>query len=159
MQKLLFVLLAASLIQASFSACADGTFANPYGAGATTKIECTNCLPFCKTCSSVTACLTYADNVFKGLDTATPPAPICSGSLTSPTAYSKNDDACGRCAEGCATCFVDYDYCTDCKAGWDWDRSAMKCVRATLGLSAVVLALSVLVLIFGVVTCILSCKL
>lgn len=73
--------------------------------------------------------------------------------------YNKNENACGRCADGCLSCVVDYDYCYDCLDGWDWDRSSMKCVRATLGLAAVVLALSVLTLIFGVIICLLACKL
>lgn len=159
MQRLVAGIVSLCLIQAAFSACAEGTFANGPVAGASKTIECAQCLPFCKTCNAAGACLTFTDNTFKGLNTATPAGPQCGGLSPGILGYDKNNDACGRCADGCALCIVDYDYCLNCKAGWDWDRSAMKCVRATLGLSAVVLALSVLILIFGVVTCILSCKL
>lgn len=160
MQKITLVILATCLIQATFSACSDGTHANTYYTPTQSKaIECIQCLPFCKTCSDTVSCLTWNEGAFKGLTSTS--AVTCSGtnSVTSTTGYNKDENACARCAEGCSTCYVDYDYCTNCKAGWDWDRSGMKCVRATLGLAAVVLALSVLILIFGVVTCILSCKL
>lgn len=75
------------------------------------------------------------------------------------TYYDQTNNACSPCATGCALCVVDFDYCTDCVSGYDWDKSSMKCVRATLGLAAVVLALSVITLIFGVIICLLSCKL
>ena len=164
MRAIFSAVLIICMIQTVFSACSDGTFANTVDPLATTKIECTNCLPFCQTCSGATSCTKWKDGVFKGIDTTTTPSTpveICAGSnsVTSTSGYSKADDACSRCVDGCSVCFVDYDYCLNCQAGWDWDKSGMKCVRATLGLAAVVLALSVLTLIFGVIICILSCKL
>lgn len=59
----------------------------------------------------------------------------------------------------CEKCIIDYDECIKCKIGWDYDRNKNKCIRATLGLAAVVLALSAIFLILAVITCICACKL
>lgn len=148
------------LISVVLTACPDGQYTNPsiLVAG---KGDCMRCNAACSACDGATGvCTTYKDN-FKGVS-GSPLAFTCSGTGSAASvagAYNKNKDTCDRCVEGCAACYIDYDYCTSCQTGYDWDKSGYKCVRATLGLAAVILALSVLTLIFGVVICLLSCKL
>ena len=61
--------------------------------------------------------------------------------------------------DGCVSCIYDYDFCTSCKAGWDFNRGGYNCLRATLGLTAVNFVLSVLVVAGGVLTCMKANKL
>lgn len=161
MQKIVYVCLALCLLQSAYSACADGTFTSTPAGPDAAKGECSTCLPVCVTCSSWGGCTTHIDKV-KGVDRAVSPQTVlCSGaSATGATVgYNKNNDSCDRCADGCADCALDYDICYTCKQGWDFDRNGFACLRATLGLSAVVLALSVLTLLVLVFTCICACKL
>lgn len=152
MRKIAIIFVALGLISVSLS-CGDGQYsiAAPPVAG---KGDCGRCNPICSTCNAASAatggCTAYKDTV-KGVSGTT--ATCAAGS------YNQGKDRCDSCAEGCTMCFIDYDICYECKQGYDWDRSGLKCVRASLGLAAVVLALSVLLLIFGVITCLLACKL
>ena len=159
MQKILYVFLALCLLHTVNSACGDGTFATA-PVPQDSKAECTICFPLCMTCASMGACDTYSDKV-KGVDrSVTPNTPLCAGvGLANSVGYNKNNDSCDSCNVGCATCAFDYDLCTSCKEGWDFDRNAYACTRATLGLAAVVFALSALTLLVGVITCICACKL
>lgn len=158
MQKILYVCLALCLLQTVHSACADGTYATVGGPDAT-KGDCTVCFPLCATCNAAATCLTYIDRV-KGVDRTANTA-YCAGASTTGAAvgYNKNNDSCDRCMDGCLQCSIDYDICIKCKSGWDFDRAGLQCIRATLGLAAVVLALSVLTLLIVVITCICACKL
>ena len=158
MQKILYVFLALCLFHTAYSACADGSFATTPVVDAA-KGNCTLCFPLCTTCTTVTACTTFIDRL-KGVNRTTNTA-LCSGATITGSAlgYNKNSDTCDRCADGCASCSIDYDVCIDCKSGWDFDRAGLTCTRATLGLAAVVLALSALTLIVVVITCICACKL
>jgi hypothetical protein len=165
MQKILYVFLALCLLQTAYSACADGTFTNP-DAPANGKAACVQCFPGCTTCNSDSACITYIDKL-KGIDRSDPASPttLCSSGggnvvgFLGTWGYNSKVDACDRCFDGCANCAFDYDYCTSCKEGWDFDRNGMACTRATLGLTAVVFALSAITLIFAVLTCVCACKL
>lgn len=159
MQKILFALLALCLFQTAFSACADGTYTNPAPTDSA-KGLCIVCSPVCNTCNS-TGCITYLSK-FKGLNTSsTPIVPYCLQSIGvgSLIGYNSKTDTCDQCIDGCSGCIFDYDVCTSCKAGWDFDRAGLQCLRATLGLAAVVLALSALLLVVVVITCICACKL
>jgi hypothetical protein len=124
MQKILYVFLALCLLQTAHSACADGTFTNP-DAPANGKAACVQCFPGCTTCNSDSACITYIDKL-KGIDRSDPaaPTPLCTGvAFLGTWGYNSKVDACDRCFDGCGTCAFDYDYCTSCKEGWDFDRS------------------------------------
>ena len=160
MRVLLSILLALCLLQSAYSQCADGTFTNPTIINAD-KGACVGCREACATCTTVSACTEYKSS-FSGIDRATTPGTLyCSGSsmFGSLYGYNKAKDYCDYCIEGCETCVIDYDYCIKCRVGWDYDRTQNKCIRATLGLAAVVLALSALFLILAVITCICACKL
>lgn len=119
---------------------------------------CTSCLPVCKKCTSAATCTEYISKI-KGIDST--PTNICSGANAygGVVGYNSNTDTCDKCLKGCFYCAVDYNICYGCEAGWDFDQNNLQCTRATLGLAATVLALSVLSLIAGIVTCILSYKL
>lgn len=100
----------------------------------------------------------------KGISTSN--TPLCvyadfygAGYLGYGSGYNSATDTCSDCKAGCATCIIDYDICYSCAAGWDFDAANYQCIRASLGLAAVVLALSVLVLIVGIITCVLAYKL
>lgn len=159
MAKLLVLLVIFCFIHNSISqaaTCADGlyvTTSNPIS----DKGQCSVCPALCKTCTGASGCTTYVDTV-KGLTSGTP---ICAAGfyLGATTAYNPTKDICDNCMEGCASCGIDYNICTSCKQGWDFDRKNLKCLRASLGLAAVVLALSVLSLLVGVISCICACKL
>lgn len=154
------VILIACLIQAACSVCAEGTFINPYHSYVNNRINCTNCLPFCKTCNSTVNCLTWKDGYFRGVIVKNGSQKLAceyTNSFTSKYGYNRNEQACSLCAEGCLYCFIDYDYCIDCKAGWDWDKSGKKCLKANFGITAVVLALSALGLMFGIFAFLFSC--
>lgn len=160
MQKILYVFLALCLLQTAYSACADGTYENG-GPPTNGKAACVQCYPACFSCSDSSTCDTYIDKL-KGIDRTDPAVPttLCSGvGFEGTWGYNSKVDACDRCIDGCATCAFDYDYCTSCKKGWDFDRNGMACTRATLGLTAVVFALSAIALIFAVITCVCACKL
>lgn len=153
MAKLLVLLVLFCFIHNSISqaTCTDGfylTGSNPVA----DKGQCTQCGLICKTCASSAGCTTYTDRV-KGLTSG---VPTC---LSATYAYNPTKDICDNCIEGCITCHIDYDICSYCKQGWDFDRKNFQCLRATLGLAAVVLALSVLSLLVGVISCICACKL
>lgn len=117
MHKILFALLTLCIFQTAYSACSAGQFANP-SPGDAVKGACINCSPICATCDPTNgACLTYISK-FKGLDTATlPGSPYCANSLSlsSPMGYNPNTDTCDFCVDGCISCIVDYNLCTDCK--------------------------------------------
>lgn len=160
MQKVIFALLALCLLKEAYSACSDGSFSTspvpPDG-----KAECTACLPFCTTCTTFSTCRTAIDKI-KGVNRdVTPNTFLCpfvswtGGSY----GYNKEKDYCQLCIEGCQSCVVDYNICLTCRSGWDMDVAGLQCLRATVGLAAVVLALSVLTLLVGVLTCICACKL
>ena len=159
MESIFYVFLALCLLHTTNSACADGTFTTT-PVPQDSKAVCTLCFPLCLTCSTATTCDTYVDKV-KGVDrSTTPPTVTCaSASVSAGYGYNKNNDSCDLCAVGCVKCAFDYDLCVECKEGWDFDRNAFACTRATLGLSAVVLALSVLTLLVGVITCVCAFKL
>lgn len=153
MAKFFLTLVLICLVHHSISqsaSCSDGFFATA-SPSFSDKGQCTACQPVCKTCSTSAACLTYIDKI-KGVSNG---SPICS----SAGAYNTNKDICDNCLEGCLTCMIDYNVCSSCRQGWDFDRKNGQCLRATLGLAAVVLALSVLMLLVGVISCICACKL
>lgn len=166
MQKILYAFLALCLFYTAYSqaavTCPDGQFVSP-GNVDPAKGSCSMCLPWCVTCTSSSGCTTFIDRL-KGVDRA--PATqvvLCAAqgasALPANIGYNKANDQCDRCADGCDSCVVDYDLCAACKEGWDFDRNNFQCIRATLGLAAVVLALSALTLIVVVITCICACKL
>lgn len=160
MQKTISFLLIATLLTSAYAACGDGFFATVGTRPDSTKGECTPCHPLCKTCSNAGSCDTFQDKV-KGIDRQNSNALLCTGtSLTgSSIGYNTNNDSCDKCFDGCESCMIDYNYCMTCKTGWDFDQNGLQCIRATLGLAAVVLALSVLTLLFVIITCICACKL
>ena len=160
MQKILAAVFLGFILQASLTtqACADGTYTSVGGSDMTNHGTCTTCFPICATCTTSTTCATYISKV-KGVDST--PTKLCSSALVtgSSIGYNSNTDTCDPCLKGCAQCGIDYNICYGCDAGWDFDQNNLQCVRATLGLAAVVLALSVLVLIVTIISCILACKL
>jgi hypothetical protein len=160
MQKYLALFLLGCLLQVSLSqTCGDGTYASAAGGADMTNYgACTICMPICTKCTSQSACTAYISRV-KGVDST--PTILCSGATPAggQVGYNSNTDTCDQCMKGCAYCAIDYNICYGCDAGWDFDQNGLQCVRATLGLAAVVLALSVLILVVGVITCILACKL
>lgn len=169
MNKLLSIVALFCLIQSIYCACAEGSFTSINGVDNANHGICTACLPVCKTCTVATACVTYTSRV-KGVDSSN--AIKCQMGAAAGVGgndyqysygygvgYNANIDSCVDCKEGCELCAVDYDICYSCYAGWDFDEKNLQCIRATLGLAAVVLALSVLVLIVGIITCVLACKL
>ena len=161
MQKTLCLVLAAVLFVTANSACVSGQFPTGGVRPDSAKGECSPCHPLCKTCTTFGACYTYVDSL-KGLDRATTPVTaLCSGVslMGSTVGYNSNNNSCDRCMDGCSSCAVDYNVCTSCYAGWDYDRNGGQCIRATLGLAAVVLALSALTLLIVIITCICACKL
>lgn len=119
---------------------------------------CTTCPPVCTKCTSASVCTGFISKV-KGVDST--PAKLCTSASISYgyVGYNSNTDTCDPCVKGCEYCVIDYNICYGCEAGWDYDANNFQCTRATLGLAAVVLALSVLILITGIITCILACKL
>lgn len=160
MAKIFYVFLVICLFQTVYSGCADGSYATT-PVYEPSKAQCSLCHPMCSTCSAMSSCITFLDKV-KGVDrTTTPQTILCSSaSLTGGTiGYNKNSDTCDRCVDGCLSCSIDYDICTECKQGWDFDRAGSKCVRATLGLAAAVLAVQGLTIIVVVITCIFAWKL
>lgn len=154
MTKLFLTLVLFCLVHNSISqaaTCADGLYART-SPSFSDKGQCGVCSPICKTCTtSASNCVTYIDKV-KGLSNG---IPICNLAGK----YNSAKDICDNCLEGCSACLIDYNICSSCKAGWDYDRKNGQCLRATLGLAAVVLALSVLMLLTGVISCICACKL
>lgn len=161
MQKVIYALLALCLLQGAYSACGDGSFTTSPAPGDAGKAECTACLPFCTTCTTSLSCTVASDKI-KGVDRSVSPNTfLCStASYTGAVVgYNKEKDQCQFCMEGCSACAVDYNVCIQCRTGWDFDRPNYACLRATVGLAAVVLALSVLTLLIGVITCVCACKL
>lgn len=169
MSKIVSIVALFCLIQSICGACPDGTFTTALGGDIANHGTCTTCLPVCATCPDSTSCTTYISRV-KGVDSTN--AKKCTlsdaqgvGGAQSTynfgwgIGYNSNTDSCEDCKWGCERCAIDYDICYSCYPGWDFDANNMQCVRATLGLAAVVLALSVLVLIVGIISCILACKL
>jgi len=158
MQKLIAVVLLGCLIQGSLSACTDGQFTTPSGSDLANHGTCSSCWPVCQTCTSAAGCDKYISKV-KGVDST--PAILCTGAAATGgvVGYNSGTDTCDNCMRGCALCAIDYNICYACDAGWDFDAAGLQCVRASLGLAAVVLALSVLILVIGIISCILACKL
>lgn len=158
MQGKFSIFLALLLIQGIYSQCSEGTWTNTRGVSAE-KGKCNVCLPACQTCTSATAC-TAIKSTFAGF--TSPTTLFCSSSSVAGTTvygYNKNTDSCEFCKEGCLNCAIDYDFCTKCKGGWDYDRSKRQCLRATLGLAATILGLTALFLVLVVITCVCACKL
>lgn len=158
MQKLLALVFLGCLIQVGLTQCPAGTYVSVGGADNANFGKCSACLPVCATCTSGAACDTYISRV-KGVDST--PTILCPGATPMSTTYgyNSNTDLCDNCVKGCTTCAIDYNICYGCDAGWDFDQNNFQCIRATLGLAAVVLALSVLILIVTIISCILACKL
>lgn len=169
MNKLVSIVALFCLIQSIYGACPEGYFTSVNGADNANHGICTACLPVCKTCTDATSCTSFTSRV-KGAETAST-IKCQTGSVAGlggndyaysngyGLGYNANINSCVDCKAGCEICAVDYDICYSCYAGWDFDEKNLQCVRATLGLAAVVLALSVLVLIVGIITCVLACKL
>lgn len=161
MRTVIYTLLGLCILQAAFSqSCATGYIA--YTSWDTSKAKCLACHPLCKDCTgSPTNCANYIDKI-QGLDRAVAPGTIvCPGASATygVIGYNKQTDSCDQCIAGCSACLIDYNICSSCKAGYDFDRVNGQCIRATLGLAAVVLALSVLILLVVIITCICACKL
>ena len=116
MQKILFALLTLCIFQTAYSACSAGTYTN--GAAAdTVKGACIVCSPLCATCDSTNGnCLTWNSKI-KGINTATTPPTFHCGppSVASSIGYNFNTDTCDFCIDGCLTCAVDYNLCSDCR--------------------------------------------
>lgn len=164
MRKASLLLITFCIIYGCLSQCSTGYYAAPAGRPDANKGACIKCNQFCQTCSGLGVCDSFVDKV-TGVDrTASPPSILCGDQAStifdsSTIGYNKAADSCDNCATGCATCAVDYNLCTSCKAGWDLDKKNYNCIRATLGLTATVLALSVLIILLSVITCICACKL
>lgn len=164
MNKALLLLIALCFLHGCLSqTCSDGYYVSPAGPPDTTKGPCTKCNDMCATCSGGASCTTFIDRV-TGVDrSVTPQTLLCAAQgvtiFGTTFGYKKASDTCDYCAEGCSACAVDYDICTDCKLGWDFDAKNRTCLRATLGLTATVLALSALILFLTIITCICACKL
>lgn len=161
MRTVIYSLLALCIIQVAFSQCSTGYI--PHTSWDVTKALCAQCHPICKDCqSSTTNCLNYLDAV-QGVDKTggAPGVLICpqANRFGAAYGYNKQTDTCDECMTGCASCLIDYNICGTCKAGYDYDRINGQCIRATLGLAAVVLALSALILVVVIITCICACKL
>lgn len=157
-EVVLFFLLLSICHRSYTQTCPDGQFVSAGGIDPEKGI-CTVCNPVCKTCPNLDSCTTYIDAV-KGVTSAN--AVVCTSATifgNGQIGYNSQKDVCSYCIEGCRFCIVDYNRCYQCRNGWDYDAKNYSCVRATLGLSATVLALSVLVLITLVSTCICACKL
>lgn len=74
-------------------------------------------------------------------------------STSSSIGYNSATERCEYCTEGCSTCYVDVDVCTSCRAGYEYHPDSFTCARAELGLAAVILAVSALILILGIIGC------
>jgi len=57
-----------------------------------------------------------------------------------------------KCKEGCKNCDIDYDYCTECENGYTWNND-FTCIPAVIGLQAASLAILVIGLVFGIISC------
>jgi hypothetical protein len=160
MQKILAVVFLGFILQVNLTTqgCPDGTFTSAGGSDMANHGTCTSCFPICTTCTSQSVCTAYISRV-KGVDSTPTKLCLSASVMGSSIGYNSNTDTCDPCMKGCALCGIDYNICYGCDAGWDFDQNGLQCVRATLGLAAVVLALSVLVLIVTIISCILACKL
>lgn len=144
--------------------CSAGYYEVNDGYGSGGKI-CRQCGVTCTACDANGACTTaIAANglvaVVSGGSTSF--TSVCASSpsgspdtyLAQPRGYNIGTDKCDRCMDGCTSCYVDYDKCTGCVSGYEFHRDSMTCARAELGLGAVVLALSILVLVLSIIGCI-----
>lgn len=161
MNKTLFsVLIALCLTSTALSACDAGytelssTLRGTFGIP--DEIDCVQCFFGCKDCEDDYSCNDLFDYVDGASLVSGAPDTIC---ISGAHYYNVNDDTCEECMTGCTSCAYDYDICTSCKVGWDYNRGGRSCLRATLGLTAVNFVLSVLVVAGGVLTCMKASKL
>ena len=171
-KALLAVLVALTLINSAIGACDDGYFEPSDTIRAAfsldDSIDCVQCSPLCRTCDEDGACDDLWDSVEGAeIDSNGDIQGVCGDnsvygmvSLTyTSAAYNKEDDNCSRCMEGCNQCVYDYDICTSCMVGWDYNRGGRACLRASLGLAAVNMILSIVLVVAGVLTCLKASKL
>lgn len=144
MKTFAIVLAALCLAQfASSQSCSTGYY---LASGATRCSRCDEVFTSCtdaSTGSIVTSIVGYT--VVSG--NASPYCPLGNGY------YNKNTNTCDfLCKLGCATCRVDYDFCTECTNGFTWNTDHT-CLPAVIGLEAASLALLAISLIFLIISC------
>lgn len=144
MKTFAIVLAALCLLQLTSSQTCTNGYYLPSGA-----TRCSRCSEFFTTCTDaatgtiVTSLVGYT--LVSGV--ATPYCPAGNGN------YNKNTNTCDTlCKLGCASCSVDYDFCTECDNGFTWNTDHT-CLPAVIGLEAASLALLAISLVFLIISC------
>ena len=147
MKTIAVIFLAFFLFQLSFTLdCASGYY--DIGSSAT---RCKRCPAYFVSCSSPSN--GTAVKQISGYSTSITGAvgltvPYCTG-----RSYNKDKNVCqDECKLGCASCIVDYDFCTDCSNGYIWNPD-YTCIPAVIGLEAASLALLAIGLVFLIISC------
>lgn len=82
-------------------------------------------------------------------------APLCPPSVSAGGATLSfvwmEDNCVNECKEGCQTCYIDYDFCTDCEPGYVWNDD-FTCLPSVIGLLATTLFLLVVGVVFIVIS-------
>ena len=137
------LVLVALLGFASTLDCEDGWYSFTHASG---DDYCTQCAAGVAKCDDTTGAVGDYDEAIDGVDDNL--APLCgiSGDL-----FWKDDDCSRECKEGCSTCVIDYDYCSDCDPGYVWNDD-YTCLPSVIGLLAATLAILVVGLVFVVIS-------
>ena len=155
-------LFAFFVIQATICGCPEGwTDLDSSGRStlsATSDADCFQCQLGCKKCSTDGSCDDMIDLVDGAEIVGALVVGYC-GSTYDIRGYNPENEECDTCMTGCNECYLDYDLCTNCQVGWDYNRAGRSCLRATLGLAATNMCLAIVVVVGAVLTCLKASKL
>ena len=140
--SLVIAFVAVCLVQSSLSlSCGKGF----YDGGST---RCTQCTTIFTECTAAAKGTLNSRIAGANLDSTGSVVNWCAAG-----AYNKDKSQCeSKCKDGCYGCLTDYDFCTDCHAGYAWNPD-YTCLPSIIGLEAASLALLVLALVFLVIGC------
>ena len=144
--------LFAMLIVSTFAACDQGYWTSVDSDGEDICTHCTDYELGVRKCDDATgAVIEGLDDTLEGYDDDY--QGYCSTTVSG-VPYIKfwNDGKCmNDCKEGCQTCSIDFDYCTDCEPGYVWNAD-YTCLPSVIGLLATTLVLLIVGLVFIVIS-------